>query len=107
MAITADNNLVFRAVAEGITEIAYGIHSEGELDFVGMYDEMSLVAMKTLRGYMVDLLPWREFPLSLVPTSLLTVMSSQTRSSVVSGSQVQARCKALEQTVHGLSEHNV
>lgn len=49
-----------RMVAEGITEIAYGVHSDGEIDFIETYDELSLVAIKTLRGYLVDIFPWRK-----------------------------------------------
>lgn len=81
-------------VAEGITEIAYGVHSDGSIDFIDTYDELSRVAIKTLRGYLVDIFPWRKclIWMQVGPHSDRRLLPSATYSGLVPWRKVQAGC---------------
>lgn len=44
-----------------MTEIAYGAHRDEKYDFIDLNDQLAEIIHKVLTGYIVDLLPWREY----------------------------------------------
>ena len=55
-------------VGEAVTEIAYGADKMDGVDFVSMGEELTMIVSTTVSGYLVDLLPFRNYFLTLTHT---------------------------------------
>ena len=90
---------VFSQIGSTLLEIAHGIDvlPENDPHLHEAEAAIATLASAAVPGkYLVDILPFREYPLSILVSAETHDDTSSTRSFVVSWSRVQEKCRSLE-----------